>query len=63
MSHSERNQRSLQVPKNLIALCEKVFFALKLRSDDSSDDSNSVVASGWSSECRLDVFGSFSVEQ
>lgn len=62
MSYSERNQRSLQVPKNLIALCEKVFFALKLRSDDSSV-LVSVVASGRSSECRLDVFGSFSVEQ
>lgn len=39
--------------KNMIALCKKILFALKLRSDESSV-LVSVAASGQSSECRLD---------
>lgn len=62
MLYNDRNQRSVQVAKNMMALCEKVFFALKLRSDDSSV-LVSIAASGRSSKCRLDGFGSFSIEQ
>lgn len=51
MSHNKMNE--CKSHENMIALCKKILFALKLRSDESSV-LVSVAASGRSSECRLD---------
>ena len=54
-SHDERNQRSVHVPQNMIALCQKAFFCSKTK--------KWVLRLRRSSECHLEGFGSFSVEQ
>lgn len=62
ISHNESNQRNIQVPKNMVAMYKKLFFALKLRSDDSGV-LLCVIVSGRNSVSHLDSFGSFSIGQ